>query len=107
MLGQLEHVRGHIAAQCKRGVEVDLDDFVEVAVGEGFGGVAALDAGAVDEDADLVAVGEDAGDEGGDVGGGGEVGGVEVGFAAEGFDGGFGGLVGSVALGQLLVVSPF
>lgn len=71
MLGQLEHVRGNIAAQGKGRVEVDLDDFVKVRVGKGFGRVAALDAGAVDEDADLVAVGEDAGDEGGDVGGGG------------------------------------
>lgn len=86
-------MRGHVPTEGKGGVEVDLDDLIEVAVGEGFGGVAALDAGAVDEDADLVAVGEDTGDEGGDVGGGGEVGGVEVGFAAEGFDGGFGGLV--------------
>lgn len=60
--------------------------------------MAPLDAGAVDEDADLVAVGEDTGHEGGHVSGGGEVGGVEVCFAVEGFDGCFGGLVGGVAL---------
>lgn len=64
-------MRGDVAAERKGCVEVDLDDFVEVGVGESFGGVAALDAGAVDEDADLVAVGEDARDEGGDVRGGG------------------------------------
>lgn len=79
-------------------MQVDLQDLGEVGVREGFGRVAALDAGAVDEDAELVAVGEDAGDEGGDVAGRGEVGGVEVGLAVEGFDGGFGGLVGGVAL---------
>lgn len=64
-------MRGHIAAQGEGRVEVDLDDFVEVAVRESFRRVAALDAGAVDEDTDLVAVGEDARDEGGDVCGGG------------------------------------
>lgn len=58
----------------------------------------ALDAGAIDEDADLVPVGEDAGDEACDVGGRGEVGSVDVRVAVEGFDGSLGGLVGSVTL---------
>lgn len=64
-------MRGDVAAQRKGRGQVDLQDLGEVGVGEGFGRVAALDAGAVDEDAQLVAVGEDARDEGGYVGGGG------------------------------------
>lgn len=92
-------MRGNITAQRKGRIEVDLDDVVEVAVWELFRGVTSLDTGAVDENADLVAVGEDARDEGGNVGGGGEVGGVEVRFAVEGFNGGLGGLIGGVALG--------
>lgn len=91
-------MRGNVAAKRKRRVEVDLDDVVEVRVWKDFGRVSPLDAGAIDEDADLEAVGEDAWDERGDFCGGGEVGDVEVRFAAEGFDGGFGGLVGGVAL---------
>lgn len=96
---------GDVAAQGEGGVEVDLQDLGEVGVREGLGGVAALDAGAVDEEADLVAVGEDGGDQGGDGGGGGEVGGVDGCFAAEGVDGVEGGLVGGVALGGNLLVS--
>lgn len=71
MLGQLEHMRGNIPAQGEGGVEVDLNDFVEIAVGESFRGVTTLDSCAVDEDADLVAVGEDTGHEVGDIAGGG------------------------------------
>ena len=49
-----------------------------------------LDAGAVDEDADLVVVGEDLGCESADLFGFGNVGGVDPGFAPEFFDGFFG-----------------
>lgn len=91
-------MRGDVAAQRKGRVEVDLQDLGEIAVGELFGRVAALDAGAVDEEADLVAVGEDPGDEGGDGFRGGEVGGVDCCFATEGLDGVEGCLVGGVAL---------
>lgn len=72
-----------VAAQGEDGVEVDLDDLVEVAVGEVLAGVPALDAGAVDEDAHLVAVGQDLGGEGGDLLGGRDVGRVDPGLAAE------------------------
>jgi len=57
---------------------------------------------AVEQDVNSVSVIEDLGHERGDGGVGGEVGGVDCGFAAEGFDGGFGGLVGGVALGTML-----
>lgn len=40
-----------------------LTDIVEVLVGELLAGVSSLDAGAVDENANLVAVGEDLGNE--------------------------------------------
>lgn len=43
-----------------------LTDIVEVLVGELLAGVSSLDTGAVDEDANLVAVGEDLGDESAD-----------------------------------------
>lgn len=75
-----------IPAQGEDGVEVDLDDLVEVRVREGFAGVTALDAGTVDQDANLVIVGEDTGDEGGYVSGRGQVGSVDLGFAVEGLD---------------------
>ena len=58
----------------------------------------ALDAAAVEQDVDAVAVFEDGGGEGGDGGGVGEVGGVDGGFAAEGLDGELCGLVGGVSL---------
>jgi hypothetical protein len=76
-------VGADVAGEGEDGVEVDLHDLVEVVVWELVAGVAALDAGAVDEDADLVAVGEDLGDQGGDAGGGAEVGGVDFRLAAE------------------------
>lgn len=87
-----------VSAEGEDAVEVDLEDFVEVGVGEEVGGVPALDAGAVDEDADfpggagggISGVVEDGGDEGGDGGWVGQVGGVDGGFAAEGVDGGLG-----------------
>lgn len=100
---QRQHVRGHVAAQREGRAEVDLQHLGKVGVREGLRGVAALDAGAVDEDAQLVPVGEDARHEAGDGGGRGEVGRVDVCVAAEGFDGGFGGLVGGVALDVALV----
>lgn len=64
-----QHVRGDVAAQREGRRQVDLQDLGEVGVREGFGRVPALDARAVDEDADLVPVGEDAGHEARDVGG--------------------------------------
>lgn len=66
---EVQHVRGDVAAQREGRVEVDLQDLGKVGVGEGLGGVAPLDAGAVDQQADLVAVGEDGGHQGGDRGG--------------------------------------
>ncbi|KAL9122797.1 MAG: hypothetical protein Q9187_000642 [Circinaria calcarea] len=65
-----------------------------VGVGKLVGEMAALYAAAVEEDVDGMAVCEDGGDEGGDRGLVGEVGGVDDGFAAEGFDGSFGAGVG-------------
>lgn len=62
--------------------EVHLQDFVEVGIGEGGAGVPALDAGAVHQDADRMAVGENLRDEGGYICGGGEVGCVDLGFSA-------------------------
>lgn len=100
---QLQHVRAKVAAQREDGVEVDLHDLVEVGVGEPVARVPALDAGAVDEDADLVAVGEDLGRELGDGGGGAQVGGVDGGFAVEGEDGVTGGCCGVVALFSVVV----
>ena len=47
-----------------------------------MGGVAALDAAAVEQDVDLMAVGDYFFDERGDRVAGGEVGGVDLGFAA-------------------------
>lgn len=91
-------MRGDVAAQRERRVEVDLQDLGKVGVGEGLGGVAPLDAGAVDKQANLVAVGEDGGDQGGDRGRVREVGGVDGGVAAQGADGVEGGLVGGIAL---------
>lgn len=43
-----------------------LTDIIEVLVGELLAGVSSLDAGAVDENTNLVAVGEDLGDESAD-----------------------------------------
>lgn len=84
---EAEHVGASVAAEGEDGVEVDLDHVVEVLVGELFAGVPSLDAGAVDEDADLVAVGEDLGDKPADRHRRGEVGRVDEGLAAELLDG--------------------
>lgn len=54
-----EHVGADVAAEREDGVEVYLHDGVEVGVGELVARVTALQARAVDEDGDLVAVGED------------------------------------------------
>lgn len=72
---------GGVAAEGEGRVQVHLEDVGEGLAGEGLGGVAALDARAVDEDADLVPVCEDGGDEGGYGGRGGEVGRVDCCFA--------------------------
>ena len=62
---------------------------VEIAVWKLFAGMTALDTGACDEDANLVAVGENLGRQGRDLLGVGHVGGVDPCFAAELFDGFF------------------
>ena len=95
---ELEHVGADVAAQGEDGVEVDLHDLGEDIVGKGLAGVAALDAGAGDEDADLVAVGEDLGHEGGHLLWGGELCRVDPRPPAQLLDGFLGGRVGCVAL---------
>lgn len=88
----------HISAESEHRIEVYIQHFIPVVVGELVSGVAALDAAAVEQDVDLVAVCDDFFDEGRDGVAGGEVGGVDLGFAAEGLDLFAGGLVGFVAL---------
>lgn len=73
---------------------------VPVLVWELVRGMPLLDAAAVEQDVYSVAVGKDAGDEGGDGGFGGEVCSVDCGFAAEGLDLLFGSLVTGIALGR-------
>lgn len=87
-------MRADITAEREGGGKVDLEDIVPVGVGELVRGMAALYTAAVEEDVDGMAVCEDGGDEGGDRGLVGEVGDVDGGFAAEGFDGGLGASVG-------------
>lgn len=58
--GAREHMRADVAAEGEDGGEVGLEDEVPVGVGEGGGGVAALDPGAVEEDGGVVG-GEDGG----------------------------------------------
>ena len=58
-----EHVRAHFTAEGEDGCEVYLEDFVPVVVGELVGGVAALDAAAVEEDVDGLAGGGEFGHE--------------------------------------------
>jgi hypothetical protein len=82
-----------------------LENGVPVFVWELMCGVSLLDAAAVEQDVYSVAVGEDAGNEGGDGGSRGEVCGVDCGFAAEGFDLLFGGLAAGVALGGKLLMA--
>ena len=84
-------MRANVTAEGEDGGEVNLQDLGPVRVGELVRGVAALNAAAVKQDVNGVAVCENCRDEGGDGGLGGEVGDVDGGFAAEGFDGGFGG----------------
>lgn len=57
-------MRAHVAAERENGRKVGLYDLGPDVVGELVGRVAALDAAAVEQDVDLVAVGEDLGDEG-------------------------------------------
>lgn len=83
-------MRAGVPRQAEDYVGVYAHDGAVVGVGEGLRGVADLDPRAVYQDADCVAVGEDAGDQAGYVVGVGEVCGVDVGLAAECFDGGFG-----------------
>jgi len=76
-------VRAHVSAECEDGAQVDLQHFVPVLVWEFVGGMPSLYAAAVEEDVDVVAVGEDFGYEGLYGGLGGEVCGVDLRFAAE------------------------
>lgn len=91
-----------VAAEGEDGGEVYLEDGLPVFVRELVRRVPLLDAAAVEEDVDCVAVFENLGDKRGDGVWGGEVGGVDCGFAVEGFDLLLGGLVGGVALGSML-----
>lgn len=59
-------MRSHVAAEREDRAEVDLQHFVPVVLGELVRGMAALDAAAVQQDVDAVAVCEDLGHEGGD-----------------------------------------
>jgi hypothetical protein len=95
---EAEHVGAKVAAEAEDGAEVDLDDLVEVAVGEPVARVPPLDARAVDEDPDLVAVGEHLLGQGRDLLRGRDVGRVDPGLAAELLDGLLGGRDAGVAL---------
>lgn len=93
-----EHVSADIAAEREHGAEVHLEYAIPVGDGELVCWVPRLDAGAVEKDVDLVAVFKDCGNELRDSVLGGEVAGVDLGFAAKRLDGRFGLLVGGVAL---------
>lgn len=58
-------MRAYISAECKDRVQVDVQDFIPVVVGELVCGVSSLDAAAVEQNVDLVAVRDDFLDEGG------------------------------------------
>jgi hypothetical protein len=91
-------VSADVAAEGEHGAEIHLEYAVPFRGGELVCWVPRLDAGAVEEDVDLVTVFKDCGNELRDSVLGGEVAGVDLGFAAEGLDGGFGLLVGGIAL---------
>ena len=55
-------MRAYVPAESEDGAQVDLQHCVPVVEGEFVGGVPALDAGAVEQDRDLVAVAGDLGD---------------------------------------------
>jgi hypothetical protein len=61
-------MRADVSAQREDGVQVDLQHSVPVVVWELVGWVSPLDAAAVEQDVDAVAVSEDLGDERGDGG---------------------------------------
>jgi hypothetical protein len=88
----------HISAECKHRVEVYIQHFIPIVIWELVGGVASLDAAAVEQDVDFVAVRDYFFDQGGYGVSGSEVGGVDFGFAAEFLDFLSCGLVGFVAL---------
>lgn len=91
-------MRADVAAEREHAGEVYLQHGVPVGVGELVRWVPLLDAAAVEQDVDSVAVGENFGGEAYYALVGGEVCGVDCGFAAEGLDRLFGLLVGFVAL---------
>jgi hypothetical protein len=86
-------VGADVAAESKDTCEVYLQDGLPVFVGELVGRVTALNAAAIQQDVDFVAVFEDCGDKGGDGFVRGEVAGVDLGFAVELFNGLFCGLI--------------
>lgn len=88
---ELKHVCAKVAAESKDGAEVDLDHIVEIGVEKLLARVPALDAGAIDKDSDLMAVGQDLGRQLSDIVGGAEVGRVDACFAAKSADGVTGG----------------
>lgn len=94
-----------VAAQREDACEIDLQHRVPVAVGELVRWVTLLDAAAVEQDVDSVAVAEDLGCELGDRVVGGEVCGVDCGFTTELLDGLLCLLVGVVALVLLVACS--
>lgn len=126
---ELEHLGADVTAESEDGVEVDLDDLVphvsdavsssllqrnsgtyivEVAVGEFFARMTALDTGAVDQNADLVSISQDLGSESRNLLLYRHICGIDPCFSAEFLDGVFGGCDGSVSLReewcQLLVL---
>lgn len=94
----IQHVCTDVAAESENRVEIYLEDRLPVGLWELVGGMSLLDAAAIEQNVDFVTVFEDGGDEGVDGFGRGEIAGIDLGFAAESFDGLFGGLVGRVPL---------
>jgi hypothetical protein len=89
----------HISAKRKYRVEVYVEHFIPILIGELVGWMASLNSSAVEQDVDFVAVGDNFFDQGGNGVARGEVGGVDFCFAAERLDLFACGLVGFVALG--------
>jgi hypothetical protein len=94
-------VCAHVSAQSKHRIEVYVQHFVPVGIWELVGGMASLDAAAVEQDVDLMAVGDDLLDQSGYRRAGCEVGRVDLGFATQGLDLFEGGLVRGVALNRV------
>lgn len=116
---ELEHLGADVSTEGEDGVEVDLNDLilllvklfstasfprtrytyiVEVAVGEFFARMSALDTGTVDQNADLVSISQDLGSESGNLLLNSHVCGIDPCFSAEFLDGVLGGCDGGVSL---------